>query len=123
MLRRGEAGHRRTCVGYGIHAGPQRDGVREREEGMSTRQAAQRGGTKTDQENSQFLFSLLLLCQQLNLCYAYTVLLYVNVPAHTNLGLYTNEPPSVNSSFAVLICGSLLSSVHFRSPEYAECTW
>lgn len=53
--------------------------------GRDVYKETQRGEAKTDQENCQFLFSLLLLCQQLNLCYAYTVLLYVDAPAHTNL--------------------------------------
>lgn len=66
---------------YEIQSGPQRDGVRDEYKASSPRG----GEAKKDQENSQFLFSLLLLYQQLNLCYAYTVLLYVNVPAHTKL--------------------------------------
>ncbi|CAB1459226.1 unnamed protein product [Pleuronectes platessa] len=43
MLTRAEAGHCRTFLGYGLQAGPLRDGVREREEGISTRQAGLEG--------------------------------------------------------------------------------
>lgn len=91
----------------------------EREEGSNPE-----GGEKpkTVQEDSQTLFSLLLLCQSMNLCYAYTVLLYVCKCSSSHkleLNSDPNEPPSLNNS---LIRQSLLSSVHYRSPEYAECT-
>lgn len=61
MLTRGEADHYGTGMGNGIQTGLQRDGVRERAEGMSsTRQETERAGAKRNQEQSQILFLLLL---------------------------------------------------------------
>lgn len=61
-LRREEPGHCRASVGLGIQSGPQRDGVRERKEGFSTRQATQRGRSKNrlgEQPVSVFIIAIM----------------------------------------------------------------
>lgn len=67
MLRTGVAGHCRTCLGYGIQAGLQRDGVREREDEYEASNIEGRSKNRSGEYYIQFLFSLLLLWQQLNL--------------------------------------------------------
>lgn len=66
------------------------------------------------------MFQLLLLvfCQHWDLCCAYSELLNANVLFE--LSSYPNEPPSFNSSQAAQIC-SLLSPVHLRSSQCADC--
>lgn len=109
MLRRGMARlDRRSCLGFRIQTRLRRD---ERDEYRAEEKKIRSGAWPV----SVFTITHMSAVESM-LCNS-------TWSSHKlEFNFLPNEPPSFNSSFAVRICQSLLSSELFRYQEYAECT-